>query len=145
VAGARRRLRQKHYAAQDLAVQQSRGVQETYRLYLLHWPTYDTCYSHQCHNSFKWAVRDRLSPDVLKACYITIESLRNGLSELEKCARGWIREHVDFSDWHYEHATEFWTTMGLKGEVLDTLLRLHLRFEQGILYVATACEGSPTW
>lgn len=108
---------------------------------LLHWDTYVECKSHQCHNSLKWAMGKYIEDKgTLRSAYITMESLRNGFDELEKNSKVWIRAHLSYEDWHVDCIEFLWTMLGFRGEWLDLLVKLQIRFVDDKLKVAAAFE-----
>ena len=88
-------------------------------------------------------VQGRLSGEVLKNCYITMESLRSGFSVLECCARGWVRDHLSFGDWDMPYVSELWTLLGFLDTAHETLVRLQLRWSDGRLWVAQCFSNDP--
>lgn len=135
------RLRRQFFEALHLHHVASVGADEAHRLKLLHWDTYVECKSHQCHNSLKWAMGKYIEDKgTLRSAYITMESLRNGFDELEKNSKVWIRAHLSYEDWHVDCIEFLWTMLGFRGEWLDLLVKLQIRFVDDKLKVAAAFE-----
>ncbi|CAE8622776.1 unnamed protein product [Polarella glacialis] len=135
------RLRRQFFEALHLHHVASVGADEAHRLRLLLWDTYVECKSHQCHNSLKWAMGKYIQDkSTLRSACITMEPLRNGFDELEKNSRAWIRVHLAFEDWHVDCIEFVWSMLGFRGEWLDLLVKLQIRFVDDKLKVAAAFE-----
>jgi hypothetical protein len=144
VKSSMERLRKQFFEAMHHHHTASLGPEAAHRLKLLHWDTYVPCKAHECHNSLKWGVFKYIEDkSTLKNAYITMESLRNAFDELETNCRPWIRSCLHYEDWGLDCISELWTVLGISGEWLETLVELQLRFESGMLLVASAFEGNP--
>ena len=135
---ALRRMRMQYFEAQRLHHEETKGPEEAHRLSLLHWESYVPCMAHAAHNGLKWGVRDRLSRETLRSCFIAMESLRNGYSVLDAVAPAWVAEHLDFADWPTDCVQELWVLLGFTDTVLEERVELQIRFSGGKLFVAEA-------
>ena len=59
------------------------------------------CVLHDCHNAFRWAMRQGANdPYLLWDCYVAIETLRNSLDLLHLHVAEWVVKHMSFR--HHE-------------------------------------------
>ena len=70
-----------------------------------------------------------------------LESLRNGFGELVRHVGPWIAKRLIFKDWHTPFVAELWTTLELDQDVVELLVALQLRWEDGHLACAKAYEA----
>ena len=143
IFSAMRRLVKKQNEAERIYWEAELGDDEAYRLWLLRWPGFTTCMAHVTHNSLKWGCRRQMDRAVLKSAYICLESLRSGYAVLEASAPRWIASALDFHDWHIECVQLLWTSLGLSGALLDSLIDLQIRFSGGQLLVAEVYRNEP--
>lgn len=146
-----RHLRHRHQIdAASRASQSSSSASVSSRvLELTEWVISTPCGLHDIHNSLKWSIHARVSnTEVLKDCFLVIESLRNSADLLHRHLGGWLEDRLRFVPEEDlpapEHLYELWTSLGVEHEVADILAtELRLQWKGGNLEVSEAAAEIP--
>lgn len=113
----------------------------------LTWTTSGACSCHDAHNALKWSITEYCAePTILRGLFISIESLRNGMSLLMDHMRPWLVSVLVYEDDHMLPHSEFWTLLGLAPRIVEVASELQIRYDGGKLRVAARWEGdSQVW
>jgi hypothetical protein len=112
----------------------------------LTWTTSAGCSLHDFHNGYKKGMEEYVSD---KACMVAMfgifAALRDSYTALVRGIGDWLPRVVIYEDWdmHPQDQYELWTSLGLKPQLIETLLTLQMRFSGGRLRVARAMEHVP--
>ena len=141
------RLHRQYMTAFHHAKKQELSVGAAYMFELLHWFFSARCAMHIAHGALKRALAKFVADKTLmKSSWIVLSSLRNSIGQLHRCGKSWINQRQHFEDWlmPVDVQNVLWRCLGLPSEVIDMLLMLQLRFENGQLKVAKAQRHSKT-
>ena len=97
-------------------------------------------------NGLKWALAPFAeSSDVVRDLHITVESLRNSFCTLHAHLGSFLQEAniaFDHEPYNRHHVYEFWTALGVGGDVVETFVDLNPWFSGGRLWVSGEWEGN---
>ena len=125
---------------------ESRGGTPRRLMLLKTWSVASACCFHDAMNGLKWGCNQYLGDaECLKNAFISLESLRNGMSTLWTHLPGWLACRLQYRDWSLpldvkKHVYAFATD---NEDVQAELLELELRFEGGMLFVAERFANDP--
>ena len=115
---------------------------------LMEWLVTTPCALHDCHNSFKWALfhwfQDK---DMLRDCYVGVESLRNSMGALDRELGSWVALKLSFHEGRGEgwvlRQVQLLEALKVSAEAVDLLahqLQLYFDAGSGRLYVTEAAR-----
>ena len=112
----------------------------------LTWTTSAGCSLHDFHNGYKKGMEEYVSDKACMAAMFGIfAALRDSYTALVRGIGDWLSRVVIYEDrdMHPQDQYELWTSLGLKPQLIETLLTLQMRFSAGRLRVARAMEHVP--
>jgi hypothetical protein len=132
-----RHMRQLHHA---LTVQSEAAAPGSSRLSdLLNWTVHIGCSAHDSNGGLKRAIAAYVSDaDVMKSCWVVLESCRNSYHELAKGLSTWLPTVVRFHDWHLPSECQYalWTSLSLDPSLIASLIELQLRWQDDRLCIS---------
>lgn len=111
----------------------------------LDWAVATGCAMHDAQNGLKWALAPFTeSSDVVRDLHITIESLRNSFLILHSHLGSFLQAAnigFDHKPYNRDQVYEFWVSLGVGGDVVETFVDLNPWFSGGRLWVSGRWEG----
>ena len=92
------------------------------------------CCNHDAHRALKWALHYQfLDKELLKNCFIVVQSLRNAYDLLYQHLAMWVVSKVKFtaSPASPGELSILWTALGVEPEWVEALAPLGLIFRSG--------------
>lgn len=111
-------------------------------LQLTSWSVFVQCQNHMAHNALMWAIMDYCDRDVIRNCFVVVESLRHGFGQLVANISEWVRTRLAFEDWDMPCQSECWTVLGVEPQWVEKMEAMQLRWEGGKLKVTAALEDN---
>jgi hypothetical protein len=112
----------------------------------LDWAVRTGCAMHDAQNGLKWSlVPFTESSDVVRDLHIVIESLRNSFFVLHSHLGSFLQEAnigFDHEPYNRDQVSEFWVSLGVGADVVETFADLNPWFSGGRLWVSGEWEGN---
>ena len=100
---------------------------DAYLSWLTTWFSTSGCFAHDCHVGLKWSILSFIADKtVMRSCFISIESLRNGYSVMMRHVGGWLGQVVRYCDWLDVDAESTYKLLGVQEDWLESVSYTHL-------------------
>ena len=103
------------------------------------------CALHDAASGLRWGTQQLLEADEFKQLYLLVEGLRCGARHLYKVVDMFLDSCLVIdsdSEWTVEQAQQFWSFLGLSGEMLDEYALLRPRWISGKLHIVAVPGNS---
>ena len=145
IASACERYQRQRHKAYDQHLIDEYGMAKALCPIMSSWFVACGCFAHDCGNALRWSVLSFLAdPQVMRATWIVLESLRNSYDLLVEALPTWIVDNVMYEDHHDPNSLEsLYALLGLEDAWLHLFTFLQIRVVDGRLFVAAQLANDP--